>query len=616
MTNFSCARALVTKISDSKQGPWLELLIQEGPLDLKNKLIRVLARPPLPSLDHTLAVELSDQSGTGFTYRLQSYKSVLIEDKDNLLLYLASVLPHAEPDSLLKLSQVGTDFKDYLTNEVSSLPLAAAEQRVIAQDWLVYQKDRSWISLCQLVGFSQEQLSLLCTQEPKFLNAVKTNPYLLVTLPLSELALEFSLIEELAKVVNYPVSAAERSQAALLHLLNTASNTGHCWQSSTELLPLLAKLTGYSNSLLSTYLEQVTIFSNFWLAVGGNYWLRTLFEAEALIARRVRIMLQQSHSQQAINWQTLYPNDLSAEQQQVIETVLRGSNIELIGGGPGTGKSSLLDPLIKGWQDLGYSKIILTAPTGKAARRMTEVSGHAAHTIHLLLKQGKLAKAEVVIVDESSMLDTLLFAELLSSLNSNCRLLLLGDVDQLPPVRAGRVWPDLLQVLPSQQLATIYRQRPGSQILTLAHAIRAGNTNYHAKAAGGVTYLQSNDPVQIRKLVLTTFQQVTVGANFPLVLAPHYAGPNGIDQLNLSLQAARHQLSGVQPVVWQGGLLAVGDPVIWLHNNYKLGLVNGYQAIIEHIEQRPHLQIDLKGLDGQCFSLQENQLDFATSLLY
>ncbi|MCD4653729.1 ATP-dependent RecD-like DNA helicase [bacterium] len=295
--------------------------------------------------------------------------------------------------------------------------------------------------------------------------------------------------------------------------------------------------------------------------------------------------------------------------------LLQNSPIFIITGGPGTGKTTLVRILLKVLQGL---TVKLAAPTGRAAQRMTETSGMEAATLHRLLEfmpqtggfnrnVKRPLKTDVVIADESSMIDTSLAAALLRALKKGTRLILVGDVDQLPSVGPGRVLADLIEseIVPVIRLNRIYRQVGGSHIIMNAHRIIRGQVpvlethegNEKAHGVSDFVFIEKDDPQAALDVIERLPERIAhhLGVD-PVddiqVLSPMHRGTLGVQSLNEML---RKKLNPVgQPVPGPGGF-RVGDKVMQIKNNYDLDVFNGDVGRIIGFDQNGRVQIRFAG---------------------
>ncbi|HEU5090177.1 MAG TPA: AAA family ATPase, partial [Roseiflexaceae bacterium] len=310
----------------------------------------------------------------------------------------------------------------------------------------------------------------------------------------------FPTADRIAQAVGIPPDAPQRIAAGLRYTLSRASDDGHCFLPWEELAARAAELLDVPDRDVLTALEASARLQEVHLEQVGearHVYLRPFFFAEQGVAARIRELLQEPSRVAAFfrsaNWQRVFEHladkrgiDLTERQREAVVMALT-EKVSVLTGGPGTGKTMTLRTVIMALEQRGY-RYKLASPTGRAAKRLAEATGAEAVTIHRLLEYSPFGgggfrrsldnplEADVVVVDEASMLDILLAHHLLKALGPATHLLLVGDADQLPSVGPGRVLRDLLDsmALPSVHLDTIFRQSEGSGIIANAHRINNG----------------------------------------------------------------------------------------------------------------------------------------------
>ena len=324
---------------------------------------------------------------------------------------------------------------------------------------------------------------------------------------------------------------------------------------------------------------------------------------------------------------------LAPEQKEGVSSALK-EKVMILTGGPGTGKSTITKAILTLHEKL-TKKIVLLAPTGRAAKRMNEITGRVASTIHSKLEfdfiSGGFKKnrqnpldADLVIIDESSMIDTILMAHLLRAIPRAARLLFIGDVHQLPSVGPGTVLKDLIQStkIPTVELKTIFRQAQGSKIITGAHDIHRGRLpDLTVSSDSDLLFIEKNDPVALQDAVLEL-----VATRLPQrykfdpyndiqVLAPMRKGVVGIDNLNLLLQDRLNPQK--QRIFKMGRGWSVGDKVMQVKNNYEKEIYNGDVGRIIQIDESEEemlIRFDQKQVPYPFADLDELHLAYAVSV--
>jgi len=330
---------------------------------------------------------------------------------------------------------------------------------------------------------------------------------------------------------------------------------------------------------------------------------------------------------------------LTEEQRQAVRLAFQ-AKLLVITGGPGTGKTTILQAVIR-LLEAKKLRMHLASPTGRAAKRLAEVTGHEASTLHRLLewnpREGGFQRnarnpleTDVVVVDEVSMIDVLLAHHLAQAIPLTATLLLVGDADQLPSVGPGTVLKDLLAVpeIPAVRLTTIFRQAAQSRIVSNAHRVNRGEFPDLSVTASDQRqdffFIAEDDPPKIQDLIVDLARR-RLPSKYGLdpladiqVLTPMHRGPIGAGQLNAALQAALNPPRNGAPELLRGGrIFRVGDRVLQLRNNYDKGVYNGDLgriAAIDPSEQSVAVQIDGREVSCDFSDLDELALAYAVTV--
>jgi len=291
---------------------------------------------------------------------------------------------------------------------------------------------------------------------------------------------------------------------------------------------------------------------------------------------------------------------LSSEQAMAVKTALTNP-VSILTGGPGTGKSTTLNTLIKILEEVGKS-YVLTAPTGRAAKRLAEISDRTSYTVHRLLKlqPGEVAafnaedplKYDIVIVDEVSMLDTFVMKALIAAVKPGSHIFLVGDADQLPSVQAGNVLSDIIHSkrFPVVTLTQVFRQAQESDIIMNAHRIKEG-MGPEFKTENTDFYFIEVDTVEDARASIVDLVSNRIPTEFGFnpyediqVLAPLYKTPAGVSQLNIDLQQTLNpKKRGKNEIPFGYTMFREGDRVMQLKNNYEKDVFNGDVGIVRDI---------------------------------
>lgn len=449
----------------------------------------------------------------------------------------------------------------------------------------------------------------------------------------------FKSADTIAKGLGIPQDSPHRIDAGIEHVLWELSSEGHVCFPEEELLPAAGKILEIDPALIAMRLE--ALVKNGTLIKENNLiWVKPLYLSELGTAREITRLKQTASPLRSIDlikaleWvQTQMRIELAEEQRMAVTAGLE-DKLLIITGGPGTGKSTITKAILTITQKL-TSRILLAAPTGRAAKRLTEITRCKAFTIHSMLemdfkaggfKRGKEnpLECDLLIVDEASMIDTFLMHHLLKAIPSSARLILVGDIDQLPSVGPGNVLKDLIasEKIPVIQLKQIFRQAAGSRIVTNAHRINAGEfPDIAASPRSDFTFIEIQEPEKIlQEIVNLVASELPRHYRFHRfdeiqVLAPMKKGVIGIENLNVVMQKALNP--SPSPLVTMGRSFHIGDKVMQIRNNYQKEVYNGDVGRIVSIdlaEQKLVIRYDEKSVGYEFSEMDELVLAYAVSV--
>ena len=412
----------------------------------------------------------------------------------------------------------------------------------------------------------------------------------------------FKTADQMALAYGMDRQDPQRLSAGLTYVLQTMTQNGHVCIPDTELVRRAAFILQADALGLHDILKEAIEVGQLCTAdFQGTVYVYTpeAYEEENYIARRIQDMAamkplaMKTHVQLFLDrWQDSCHFELADKQREAVEKSLE-SGMTVITGGPGTGKTTVVQTIIRLAEQEGL-RILLCAPTGRAAKRLAETTQRKAKTIHRLLipdgRQGriqvfeynetKLLPADLVIVDEVSMLDMEMMYHLLSALKPQCRCILVGDADQLPSVGAGAVLHDIIASgqVPVVRLDTIFRQQEGGRIVTNAHLINSGRLPV-VNEDPEFRFVEIEDEAQGAEKISALYNSelLETGDKFAVqVLSPMYKNPCGVDNLNQLIQGRfnppaeeKGELKG------KNVIFRVGDKVMQKHNDYEKGVFNG-----------------------------------------
>ena len=429
------------------------------------------------------------------------------------------------------------------------------------------------------------------------MDAVRANPYLLTH---EYFGTDFFEADRLASSLGFEDDCPERVEAAVLFELRHNLNNGHVFLPQDKLTAAVVEMIGTEESLVSDAEEMLTVGGELVrceIAGMTVLYLAELYEAETQVARRILAMVEQpvigyrKPDQLIGEIEERYHIQYAESQKEAIR-LAGSSNIMVLTGGPGTGKTTSVRGILALLDELGL-KTALAAPTGRAANRMSELCGREAFTVHRLLGAGyaddqeKLIfehnasdpiDADAVILDESSMVDILLMASLLDAMKPDCRLILVGDANQLPSVGPGNVFSDIIRsgAVPAVKLTEIFRQAKESHIVRNAHLIRQGVVPALAENKGDFFVLGRSSEDRTVDTVVELCEKrlpenLGVAPSDIQVLAPGRRRECGTVNLNIRLQAALNPPDeSKKETTWGDYVFREGDRVMQIRNNYDI----------------------------------------------
>lgn len=470
-------------------------------------------------------------------------------------------------------------------------------------------------TLRKLVLFLQEyDVSLTTTQKifrkygPSAQEIISQNPYSLYE---DISGIGFIKADLIAQKMGFAPDSYQRIRAGLIYIMNNAASEGHCCLPLEEGIQRAAEILSVSEDLVRYSLDHTI---NVGLLIKENEWiyLPYLFHAEKNVSEKISCHITYSFKSNwnistIAEWLTEYQKNWkwrfdTSQRQAIIETVTRP--VMLLTGGPGTGKTTVIRGIVQFFKDHN-KKVVLAAPTGRAAQRIQEVSGCSAKTIHRLLEynpghtnhqspfnrnENNPVDTDVIIIDELSMIDIQLMNHLCSALNRKTQLLLVGDSNQLPSVGAGNVLSDLISsgIAPHIQLSTVFRQAANSRIVTAAHEINHGITPvFSNKNDQNCFFLEQSDPNRVVDLIMElSLKRLPLSYGLdPVkdiqVLSPLHRGVLGTENINSMFQSTLH--TDAENISLGQTRFHAGEKVMQIKNNYEKNVFNGDIGIISEI---------------------------------
>jgi exodeoxyribonuclease V alpha subunit len=521
-----------------------------------------------------------------------------------------------EPDRLHEVDGIGPVRARRITE-------AWAEQKVVREIMVFLH--------CHGVGTARA-VRIYKTYGADAVQVMTENPYRLAR---DIRGIGFKTADAIAIKLGIEKTAMIRVRAGISYALTEAMDEGHCGLPTEELVPLTVELLEVQKELVLTALDlelaDGTVIAD---TVGATacVFLGGLYRAEQVIAQRLRCLVNGTlpwpyiDPAKALPWIEQKVSLALAESQAAAVRLALLSKVLVITGGPGVGKTTIVNAILRILAAKGVN-LLLCAPTGRAAKRMTEASGFEAKTIHRLLEVDPRIGAfkrngdnplvcDLLVVDETSMVDVLLMQALLRAVPDDAALPIVGDIDQLPSVGPGQVLADIIasSAVPVVRLTEVFRQAAQSRIITSAHRMNRGSIPDLAKPEGASDFyfVQADDPEsavpRIIELVKTRIPQ-RFGLD-PIrdiqVLCPMNRGGVGARSLNIELQAALNP-AGERKVERFGWTFAPGDKVMQIENDYDKEVYNGDIGYVDDVD--PDVGELTASFDGRAVTYGFGELD-------
>ena len=473
---------------------------------------------------------------------------------------------------------------------------------------------------------------------------VKENPY---RLAMDIFGIGFITADQIAEKLGFPRDSELRAEAGVLYILHQLSDDGHVYYPYDALIEKCGETLQVDRNVIVSAIETVAIDKRI-IIEGLNdmesrgVYLAKFHFSEVSIAACLKTLVNSPKSirkidtYKAIDWvQGQLAITLAKKQIEAIKCAVDNKMI-VITGGPGTGKTTIINAILKIFSKLRI-KIMLAAPTGRAAKRMSETTGHEAKTIHRMLEysiqKGGFQKndehpldCDLMIIDEASMIDTILMHHLLKATPPKATFIMVGDVNQLPSVGAGNVLKDIIGscAAPVVELNEIFRQAKGSSIIVNAHKINNGifpSLKPSGQKLDDFYFIEQEDPEEVLKIILDLVKN-RIPRRFGFdpvdeiqVLTPMHKGTVGSGNLNVELQ------KGLNPI--EEGLLRgnrnfrINDKVMQIKNNYDKDIFNGDIGRIREIDpenQELVISFDDRDVPYDYTDLDEIVLAYAVSV--
>lgn len=567
----------------------------------------------------------------GRQFKAQTAVQTMPADVGGILKFLSSGIIRGirEATATKIVEKFGTQTFDVLENDPARLAtikgISSAKAREICTSFKAQFSAREMLTGLTNLGLSQsEAIKTYNLLKDDALDVLCANPYSLIG---AQTGITFDKAEEIADNLTEKPPFEYRAIAGVCYVLHHNLGNGHTCIPREKMIKPASQLLGCDDDnveiAIDNAIEQRAVVQR---KVNGRdfLFLPEIYHAERGIADRFRIMVEYPPAENEIHQSEIYAFEKSSaitfddKQREAIEYAV-SKGMLILTGGPGTGKTTTVKGIIQLMKNRGL-KVCLAAPTGRAAQRMEELTGYEASTIHRLLevefKENDASQSfvhnlknpldcDAVIVDELSMVDVTLFAALLDALPLHCRLIMVGDQDQLPPVGAGNVLRDMIDsgVIPVVVLDKVFRQAMKSRIITNAHRVVKGEMPEFDNSAESDFFLlrENSRYLAPRKILDLVTKRLPVGYGLdPMsdiqVLCPSRKGEVGTQNINAILQEALNPPSNEKHEIrYKGYTLREGDRVMQIKNNYDVpwfkigengtGVFNGDIGVLTRIDK-------------------------------
>jgi exodeoxyribonuclease V alpha subunit len=611
----------------------------------------------------------------GKQFKALSFTSIEPGDEEAMIRYLGSGLIKGVGPTLAKriVKEFGKDTFKVIEEQPERLErIKGITMRKAQEIGVMLHEKRGYrdaLMLLQKFGIGNNlALKIYSVYQDKVYRILEENPYRIAE---DITGVGFKTADDIAKKAGVKPDSDYRIRSGILYTLLLATNQGNMYLLRRDLVDKTSEIIGVAKENIEPHIDNLALDRKIVLKKFDDekdpaVYARSNFEVEKSVAARLRTICDQFYDDEDdIEYAKRSIDRISKENDIELETLQReavlstlSNGVTIITGGPGTGKTTTINTLIKFFEERRLD-IELAAPTGRAAKRMTEATGYEARTLHRMLElngsfeddvnAARFARneqnpidADVVIVDEMSMVDIFLFNSLLKAIASGSRLILCGDADQLPSVGPGQVLRDLIEsgCIPVTKLEKIYRQEGNSDIVVNAHRINKGESVSLNNESKDFFFLKRDDA---ERILANTVELVTgmlpgyVNATpFDIqVITPTRKGTLGVEAMNVYL---RDRINPPSPskkeYLYRETLFREGDKVMQIKNNYKaewevvgkynipidagVGVFNGdLGRIIEISEPFNRIKVefdDKRRVDYQFSDLDELELAYAITV--
>ena len=552
----------------------------------------------------------------GFQFNVTSYERVKPEDKDGIVEFLCSDLFKGVGEKLAIniVDTLGCDALNLIIQDRNSLLLVpkmtTKKADIIYNTLIKYEESHQIIVYLTELGFSmRDALLIYNTYKKNTIMVLENNIYRVID-DIDDI--NFAKVDMIVHKSNFNVNEDLRVKALTYYIMQELTfKNGDTYLNIDEIYEGVSSYLGYSIDMeyLDSLLNELNSDAKI-MIINEKYYLQEIYEAEYNIIEKIKYLLsKEKHIYKKLDSKiaSLEENThitYNEQQHEAIKKALE-NNIVIITGGPGTGKTTIVKAIVEVYKELNKIKditgeVTLLAPTGRASKRMSESTGYGASTIHRFLKWNKENNnfavneynpdfSKLIIVDEVSMIDILLLDNLFKGLTNNIQLVLVGDYNQLPSVGPGMLLKDLIdsKVIDTIELNLLYRQKQDSYIPELAREIREDDLGDYLTTKNDYTFLKCSSNNIIHNLKTLCEQLLEKNYNYKRyqIMAPMYAGINGIDNLNKILQEIFNPKDNTKNEYKYGDVIyRENDKVLQLVNLPDDNVYNGDIGIISCIK--------------------------------
>ncbi len=570
--------------------------------------------------------DVVDHPKYGLQFNVLEYERLKPEDEDGLVAFLSSDLFKGVGEKLAKsiVDTLGKNVLDEIIKDETCLLLVPKmtnkKAHTIYETLMKYEESHQIIVYLTELGFNmKDALDIYNTYKSETIIHIEHNPYCLTDF------ISFLKVDEIALKLNVDVSDERRIKACIIYMMNKLLFANS--DTYLEYDEILESVFNYLKIDLNVddfdlYLEEL-INENKIILIDNKYYLKEMYDSEINITNTIKYLANKkidklfldNRIEELEKINNIKYND---KQKEAIKKSLE-NNITIITGGPGTGKTTIIKAICELYQNifkLSYeeltNRIALLAPTGRASKRMSESTNLPASTIHRFLKWNKETNEflvneynkndhHLIIIDEVSMIDLNLLDSLFKGLTKNIKLVLVGDHHQLPSVGPGNILKDLIEsdLIDTIYLDTLYRTDENSYITTLAHEIKDNNlSESFLETKSDYTFLKCHSIKDNLKNLCLQLKEKGYDYKRVQIMAPMYAGINGIDNLNKELQNIFNPKTNQNEIKYGDVVYRENDKVLQLVNLPEENIYNGDIGIIKNIvkiQNKTFIYIDFDG---------------------